>query len=79
MRQITKLFIDFLKENNCYIKFKDNFFRENPEGDFADFIHRSVYNIFIIAFCWSETPEGREYWRNLNYKWNDFVSINKLY
>ena len=79
MRQRTKLFIDFLKENNCYAKFKDNFYRENPEKDFAEFMCSNIYNILIIAFSWSETPEGREYWRNMNYKWVDFLSSNQLY
>lgn len=75
----TKVLINFLKEHNCLQQFKENFFKERPEEDFADLVHFNAYNIFIVSFCWQETPEGREYWRNLNYEWTDFLSTNQLY
>ena len=62
MRQRTKLFIDFLKENNCYAKFKDNFYSNGYYDSFADLMQNRKSGDWIDAFEWNYTLEGFSYW-----------------
>lgn len=72
MRQRTKLFVDFLKENKCYSQYKDNFFRFGHYDSFADFIHYQRSINWIDAFHWEETSEGFNYWY---FKYCDWLRI----
>lgn len=72
MRQRTKLFISFLKENNCYSQFKDNFYRIGRYDSFADFIHNNRCILWVDAFHWDESPEGFNYWY---FKYCDWIRI----
>ena len=75
--EVVKL-SDFLQENNCYDKFIKNF---DKEWDWCD-AWLSIDDYSIYAFNWNESPEGTEFWSNLDYKWyniknkeNDMIEI----
>lgn len=76
MRQRTKLFIDFLKENKCYSQYKDNFFRFGHYDSFGDFIHYQRSINWIDAFYWGNTSEGWDYWNSIDNDWRDLVYEN---
>ena len=76
MRQRTKLFIDFLKENNCYIKFKDNFYSNGYYDSFADLIQNRRSADWMDAFEWGDTLEGHHYWDAIDDDWRDLVDEN---
>lgn len=57
----------FLKKNNAYKKFINNF-------DKRYFKKESIYLNFVgifVSFDWMNTPEGDEYWDILHRKWMD--------
>lgn len=92
-----KIFIRFLKENNCYKKFFNYFYlqesivwrkEQHYNGNYNEFVEwvksllnnptnsiiyvfngdteRNVYSlVFMCAFCWAETKEGRSFWFNI--------------
>ena len=87
-----KLFIRFLKENNCYEHFiysmvnNDNYmFRFNNIDELINFaIVRRFENFFTDseiyrAFFWSDTIEGNEYWKDINNKWLKIVGNDNYY
>ena len=55
----------FLKNNNCYDEFVENFDTEYSEC-WLD------YNAYIIglAFDWEESPEGYDYWDDIDNIWD---------
>ncbi len=75
-------FINFLKKNNIYEKFRFNFERENHmllarNGmSFKKFLLEKKPNLYIYdAFTWSETVEGHDYWQRYSNKWAQYVSL----
>lgn len=79
MRNSVKIFIDFLKENKCYVKYKDNFFIQNQITTFGEFIDKTKLKSFITnAFIWSKTEEGIWYWSDIRDLWDDFLYKNKI-
>ena len=85
MEQLNKLFIEFLKDNNAlkqYVKNVRNFKKShfltwehytNPftieplEQCLND--SRWTDNLITCSFLWQRTPEGHDFWKNLNNKW----------
>ena len=66
-----KFFLRFLKEHHCFGKYQRALF-EAKDYRANDFIKRQceICNFFITenSFSWSDTKEGIDYWRNLNYE-----------
>ena len=56
-----KLLKSFLRSKGAYTKFKLNRKRLRRRG-IADLGYCSI----ACAFIWSDTPEGRDYWKRLN-------------
>lgn len=70
---IIKQLISFLKENNCFIEFKENYFKKWHDLPFEDFCHKSPIKCIICdSFFWRETPQGYEYWNVIHHKWIDY-------
>ena len=72
-------FIAFLKENGIYEKWIYNIKVQHPTSDtrwrncFAKiYANRCSYGI-DWAFIWSDTKEGRDYWRYFDLKWKSIV------
>ena len=79
-------FIRWLKEENVYTEFKNNFLAvpTNKHGDvlltsgiirkatFAEFIEEMSPHEYIgNAFLWNKTPEGFIFWSRVNSRWNN--------
>lgn len=79
-----KEFIRFLKEEGVYVAFKRNFsldyLREWFDNDYKQIVNGKSYyeavggaNYISEAFYWKDTPEGFDYWSELNKKWGHNV------
>lgn len=63
-------FINFLKDNDALDKFMLN---SHVDIDFSqDFIHN------WLIFEWEDSPEGYDYWNNLNEKWRKYIFYPSL-
>ena len=77
-----KIFIRFLKENNCLFLFKSNFYNDTKYklnysvpcsiSDFFEVIDPFCY--IDYAFKWNRTPQGQRFWANKNDAWKDFLN-----
>jgi hypothetical protein len=85
-------FIRWLKEENVYTEFKNNFLAvpTNKHGDvlltsgiirkatFAEFIEEMSPHEYIgNAFLWNKTPEGFIFWSRVNSRWNNRIYLKK--
>ncbi len=66
MDKRTKEFFKFLKENNALEKYLSNFDAVKPSTFFKISAPRSY---IALAFAWSSTKEGWDFWSNLHTKW----------
>lgn len=64
-----KFFVNFLKEENAYGKFKNNLLKQKGYEIYYTYLKNyfSEYSIFS-AFTWVDTKEGYSYWLKLNEK-----------
>ena len=77
---MKKRFIEFLKKNEAYDKFVRN--AQADHGATLDgIISRWTDSTRWIgaAFNWDTTPEGREYWRNLDAAWKKVLFFSQNY
>ncbi len=59
-------FVRFLKENNAYLKYMTNAgYLTDEEIDIND--------SYFEAFVWDNTPEGYDYWDDLDTDWFDLI------
>lgn len=58
-----KIFISFLKENNCFSLFIYNFYKGK------DFREIDPYSYVEDSFLWTDTPQGRSFWVKASHKW----------
>lgn len=56
----------FLKDNNCYDEFVENF-----DEDDNDYWLENISCSITSAFSWKNTPQGDVYWDNIDDKWDD--------
>ena len=72
--------IDFLKENNVYEQFIDNFKQSFKYYNYETLeMLIETYNptnYINYAFDWDKTKEGWEYWNIVNIKWISYLSNN---
>jgi len=61
-------FIKFLKREKVYKKFFVNLFV--PEC----FVRQLKPCFYFHVFLWDDSPEGLEFWSDLNKKWIDFLN-----
>ncbi|MCP3683588.1 MAG: hypothetical protein GY861_12950 [bacterium] len=62
------IFIQFLKDNNCYDQYM-----ANVDVPFERIMLKYSYKDYIVGtFIWSDTPkdEGIGFWDDINNKWN---------
>ena len=68
--QIKAEFFEFLRENSCASKLCVNRAKHCKKERILTFINRAPSNKWILAaFAWHNTPQGYEYWENVNFKW----------
>ena len=79
---MREVFDEFLKKHEAYRKFYKNFKRSICKGKDATSMniaeHFNTYKetcqlFLILAFTWSETPEGSKYWIDLNDLWGEEI------
>ena len=58
---------DFLKQNNCYGEFVNNFDKELKGQIFKDYTNDVITN----AFDWYKTKQGYDYWNDIDYRWSE--------
>lgn len=61
-----KRFCRFLKENNCYGEFCENFLK----GDVKLKEFKKAPSL-VTAFVWDATNEGFKFWETINSKWRE--------
>ena len=76
-----KVFIRFLKENNCYKQFCENFYNYQYCHEYIidklnidKLIYRALINKtngseINDAFCWVNTEQEHKYWKDINDTW----------
>ena len=72
-----RIFFNWLQKHNALEKFRHNryVFQQSYFG--RGWRHRVGYSrmyvteVLGVSFSWEETPEGGQYWRNLDAKWLD--------
>ena len=87
LNERKKLFIRFLKENNCYINFFSNLYKQkNDWQDCNSSINELVLAMIAIhkdgseidyGFNWGCTEETFSYWSKLNIKWKNILELTK--
>jgi hypothetical protein len=66
MDKRTKEFFKFLKENDALEKYLSNI----DTSEMSPFSKMSAPRSYIaLAFAWSSTKEGWDFWSNLHTKW----------
>jgi len=72
-------FYNFLVDNKVLDQFIYNFDNYKlKEMNYSELLHRNKNDYILWAFAWDETPEGHDFWLNLNYKWIDFLHTNNI-
>lgn len=68
----------FLRENGCEREFDAAFYEQCG----ANVLDETLADILVIdegflgrAFRWDATPEGREFWRDIDNKWWNLCSL----
>lgn len=68
-------FIQFLKNENVYHRFKGYFAASNPNKDLKDYLNNThPIEYLTSAFDWSFTDEPEDFWYMVHYKWKRFVN-----
>lgn len=72
LRQLPNDFIEFMKQEKVWEKYKDNVY-DNAKEVSADVLLKVILNtdihILNVSFVWKETKEGFEFWKNVYDKW----------
>ena len=68
-RQLIKEFNKFLRENNCASKFYVNRVKQKKESVSKMLTKVKPILWADIAFTWKRTPQGHDYWGNIDLKW----------
>ena len=72
LRQLPNDFIEFMKQEKVWEKYKDNVYDHAKEVS-ADVLLKVILNadihILNVSFVWKETKEGFEFWKNVYDKW----------
>lgn len=76
--QAFTLFCTFLMRNDAYSSFMRNLSESSSVSDDRDFGRFNPKDYVNVAFIWSSTPEGSDYWLFLDSKWQFVVKLFKL-
>ena len=79
LRQIRKSainkFIKFLVKKGVYNEFLRNAtiaLGIDNDSFLNKLRKRDIENVIDYSFCWHETPEGSQFWRELHYEWENY-------
>jgi len=81
-RKLMKLFVFFLKANNCYREYRvnqmcdkyrghhRNFFYHFSKEEYQNYKQKELaMELINFAFTWSDTKQGHAYWSELSWAW----------
>ena len=72
LRQLPNDFIEFMKQEKVWEKYKDNVY-DHAKKVSADVLLKVILNanihILNVSFVWEETNEDFEFWKNVYDKW----------
>ena len=79
MTNIYQTFRQFLRENGCERQFDDAFYEQCG----ANVLDETLADILVIdegffgrVFRWDLTPDGREFWKDIDIKWwNRYLAV----
>lgn len=73
-----RIFFKWLKENDAYEAYKENFLKTKEIG-FPTFCERNpMFSFFTTAFTWRSTSEGFDYWREIEKEWITYLERLRL-
>lgn len=76
MNEIDKEFLSFLKRNDCYCEYKENFINSGYYFNFRELMNIEPRKSYIsMAFHWSSTLQGFNYWSGMHIKWKEYLDI----
>ncbi len=70
-------FLNFLLINDCYKQYFDNLDKEDRFIEHGIRVFYFSFMVFRLSFVFCNTPEGDDYWFNINRKWCDYLNKNK--
>ena len=59
-------FIEFLKENNAFMNYMRN-------AGYVSDEEIDIHDSYLEAFSWEDSPEGFDYWNDLDTDWFDLI------
>lgn len=69
-----KLFENFLKENDAFDKYVDNFESKSHFDNFEEMVSIIGPTSFVVGvFSWEETNNGLTYWAEIDSKWQEVL------
>lgn len=73
-----RFFIDFLKENNLYLKYKINFNKNKRrtlcrEDTFENLINEDYEEVINYAFTWGLTQQNHFFWSKIDKEWKNIL------
>lgn len=75
MKEIDREFISFLKRNNCFDEYKENFINLSSYRKFREFLYIEPRKRYIsMAFLWRKTLQGHTYWSNIHETWTKYIN-----
>jgi len=70
---MKKEFIRFLKKKRMYSKFIKNYKKRGSQYDIQDVVFNPPCKYIIRAFEWGETPEGLQFWWDVETEWLEII------
>lgn len=74
IKRKLKKFTRFLKENNCYNEYFNNYDICDVHNRFLRLIINNYRQLFLFSFNWRKTKEGYKFWSNLDNKWFKYIN-----
>lgn len=66
-------FIEFLKAHNAHESFAQNALNDH-HALVEDIMQRNRVEVWVSAgFDWGKTPQGQDYWMNLDIEWRNLI------
>jgi len=87
--EIENDFVKFLKNEQIYDIFIENFYNEkimtffrlkNKNKSLENYIENvDIYKLMTYAFNWRYSPQDYGFWNNIDNRWMKYVKLNNLY
>lgn len=72
-----RIFFNWLQKQGALKAYKLARHHQKIISPFESYEEMSINNPIGWAFNWIKTPEGPNFWRNLCFKWSDYLRVLK--